>query len=316
MGIAPQKISLDEAWNTTTIFFVDDNLENEIDQEVNKKLELARKYGFYGQGISSTPQLADLLHENPDALDFVLDEIGLSDEKFQRVVTLLRRLGRVSDTKSIPKRKVYAVEREWSIKSIKRRLKDDVKFAEVVAKTLMEGKNDRDLQRHIPRYYLEMLDLSNLLNSPLAVQRLRYKQALIGTYSGRKGYYVEKRIEDYLNSCGIGFEKGPSTFIEVNIDFAIPSLEDPWVIIMSSFQETTSSGQSTKARDMERAYDRIRHHNTRNRENRAFVNFVDGGGWLARPVDFVRLWENCHYFINLVHLDKLKEIILSHVEHK
>lgn len=293
------KISLDEAWNTTTIFFVDETLEDEIDQRVNEIMKLARRYGFEEQSLPSSPQLAALLHENPDFLDLVLLEVGFSTEKFQRVVTLLRRLGRIQDAQATwqPEWAVFAVEREWSIEKIKNRLKRDADFAQAIATTLLHGKDDPELQRFVPRYYLEMLDLANLFISPPAAQRVRYKRALIGTYSGRKGYYVEQRIAGYLDQMrvryGIGYEQGRSRFTEVNLDFAIPSLDDPWVIIMSSFQETTSSGQSTKARDMLQAYDSIRHHNTRYRENRAFVNFVDGGGWLARRADFERLWEHC-----------------------
>ncbi|MGA9348011.1 MAG: hypothetical protein WBW48_04310 [Anaerolineae bacterium] len=49
---------------------------------------------------------------------------------------------------------------------------------------------------------------------------------------------------------------------------------------------------------------------------RAFVNFADGGGWLARKRDLERLVEHCHYFINLQHLDMLKAIVLQHVPGK
>jgi len=55
------------------------------------------------------------------------------------------------------------------------------------------------------------------------------------------------------------------------------------------------------------------HLNSRYGENRAFVNFVDGGGWLARIRDLERLVEHCHYFINLQHLDMLEAIVLQHV---
>ncbi len=61
------------------------------------------------------------------------------------------------------------------------------------------------------------------------------------------------------------------------------------------------------------AYDRIRHINSRHGENRAFVNFVDGGGWLARKRDLERLVENCHYVLNLQHLDMLEAIVRRHV---
>ena len=104
-----------------------------------------------------------------------------------------------------------------------------------------------------------------------------------------------------------------SRAVETDIDFAIPNTNDPWVVIMSSFQETTSSGQTTKAKDMRSAYEQICHQNSRYGENRVFVNFVDGGGWLARRRDLERLVEHCHYFINLEHLDMLEAIVLKHV---
>lgn len=61
------------------------------------------------------------------------------------------------------------------------------------------------------------------------------------------------------------------------------------------------------------AYTRINESNSRFGENRAFVNFVDGGGWLARKRDLERLVDQCHYFINLKNLDLIKNIILDHV---
>ncbi|MGB9890817.1 MAG: hypothetical protein ACPLTQ_14290, partial [Anaerolineae bacterium] len=47
-----------------------------------------------------------------------------------------------------------------------------------------------------------------------------------------------------------------------------------------------------------------------------FREIADGGGWLARRRDFQRLVENCHYFINLRHLDLLEPIVLAHVPRK
>ncbi len=85
---------------------------------------------------------------------------------------------------------------------------------------------------------------------------------------------------------------------------------------MSSFQETTSSGQSMKARDMMNAYQNLERRNSRNQEHRVFVNFADGGGWLARKRDFERLVQSCHYFLNLQYLDMLEAIVREHVPGK
>lgn len=124
---------------------------------------------------------------------------------------------------------------------------------------------------------------------------------------------IRQELEKVQSRHDITYSKGRSRIIDTDIDFAVPNLEDPWVIVMSSFQETTSSGQTTKARDMLSAYLRVLEHNSRNRENRAFVNFVDGGGWLARKRDLARLVDQCHYFINLQNLDMLEAIVLKHV---
>jgi hypothetical protein len=164
------------------------------------------------------------------------------------------------------------------------------------------------------------LNYREIKGSSLAARRIRYKRSLIGTYGGRKGYRIEARIQEKLKGIedhyGVPFGKGRSNMIDTDLDFAVPSVDDPWVIIMSSFQETTSSGQTTKARDMLSAYERVLRYNSRHGGNRAFTNFVDGGGWLARKRDMKRLVEQCHYYINLSYLDMMEAIVLKHVPAK
>lgn len=310
MAQIPHKLSFEEAWNSITIFYVDDELEREIDREVERLLRLAEQYGVTEKSVTGQDSLASLLQEQPEALEFILREVELSEEKFLRIISLLRQIGRIP----VP------LDREWTMEQVIRRIRTEPDFAALIAHLLMDGVRDPQLQAVIPRYYLEALNFREIAAGSVAARRVRYKRALIGTYSGRKGYRVEaqirRRLESIQEQYGVGFEQGRSRFVNVNVDFAIPSLDDPWVILMCSFQETTSSAQSTKARDMEIAYEDIRRSNSRNRENRVFVNFADGGGWLARRRDFQRLVENCHYFINLRHLDLLEPIVLTHVPQK
>ncbi len=202
-------------------------------------------------------------------------------------------------------------------KKIKRLINQDETFAALIANLFLNGHQDPELSNYIPRYYLETLNLSQISQDSLQARRVRYKRSLIGTYSGRKGHRVEKIIEEKLiafkQSYHIGYERGRSRFVETDIDFAIPSLNEPWIILMCSFQETTSSGQSTKTRDMLSAYERVHRSNVRYNEKRIFINFVDGGGWLARKRDLERLVENCHYFLNLQTLPMLDAILLEHL---
>lgn len=304
-----RKLSFQEAWDTMVVFFVDPSLEEEIDREVEKMLHIAQRYGFDQSAVPSL-NVAEFIVAEENGLEFLLQEIGLSEEKFLRIISLLRRIGRIP----VP------FDAEWSMAKVKHKIKGDEEFARQIADLLLDGKKDEQLAQHVPRYYLETLSLKEMLFEPMAARRLRYKRSLIGTYSGRKGYRVESLIAERLRvfqcTYGVGFEKGRSRFLETDIDFAVPSLDDPWVIIMSSFQETTSSGQSTKARDMLSAFERVNRQNIRYGENRAFVNFVDGGGWLARKRDLERLVTSCHYFINLHFLPMLDDILLNHVPKK
>lgn len=87
-------------------------------------------------------------------------------------------------------------------------------------------------------------------------------------------------------------------------------------VIPENYVIVTSSDQWEKADRMLSAYEQVCRHNDRHGENRTFVNFVDGGGWLARKRDLERLVEHCHYFINLQHLDMLESIVLQHVPEK
>ncbi len=302
-----RKISFSEAWETATVFFIDEALEQEIEAEVEALLDTASNHRVSETAEITPESIAAFIAQKSNGLDVVLKDIGLSEEKFKRTISLLRRLGRIPG----------GFDGEWSIMKIKSRIATEPDFARQVAELLVDGRRDEELARYIPAYYLDMLNYREIKGSSQAARRIRYKRALIGTYGARKGHAVEARIQAKLDDIqakhGVGYEKGRSRFIETDTDFAIPSLDDPWVIVMSSFQETTSSGQTTKARDMLSAYERIRHHNLRYGEKRAFVNFVDGGGWLARKRDLERLVSECHYFINLHYLDMLEPIVLEHV---
>ena len=302
-----RKISFQEAWDSSVVFFVDGDLEREIEAKVEALLETAENHRVSEAAEINVADIADFLSQKDNALDVILKDIGLSEEKFKRIVSLLRKLGRIPGD----------FDREWSTSRIKSKIARESEFTRMIAELLVDGKRDKELEQYIPRYYLDMLNYCEIRGSSQAARRVRYKESLIGTYGAQKGRRVEDRIraklEEIKDKCGVSYGWGRSRVIETDIDFAVPSVEDPWVIIMSSFQETTSSGQTTKAKDMLSAYERVCRQNSRYGENRAFVNFADGGGWLARKRDLERLVEHCHYFINLQHLDMLEAIVLKHV---
>jgi hypothetical protein len=305
-----EKISFEQVWKTASVFYLNTSLEDEIDQEVENLLSIAEQSNLSSGQVIGEEYLRERLAQNPDVLDVILRDLELSEEKFLRLISLLRRMGRIEG----------GFESEWSLTKIKNYLSQNTDFLKQIVSLLYHGYNDVELAALVPRYYLESLNYAEIGISTQAARKVRYKRSLIGTYGAKKGHKVEAEIENILiqvqNKYGIPFEKGRSRFVETDIDFAVPNLDDPWVILMSSFQETTSSGQTNKARDMLAIYDRIRHSNSRYNERRVFVNFADGGGWLARKRDLYRLWENCHFFLNLYNLSDLEKIVYNSVPKK
>lgn len=302
-----RKITFEEAWDSSIVFLMDCELEMEIVSIVDQLVEAATHPAVSEGSPITVEGIYEFLRSETKALEVILKDIGLSEERLQRIVTLLRKLGRVEGV----------LEREWGIATIKGKIRSNPEFAMLIANLLVDGARDAELAQYIPRYYLDALNYRAFNGSTEASRRIRYETSLIGTRGGKMGYYVERKIKDRLaiiqEKHGVGFSAGKWAVVDTDIDAAIPTAEDPYVIIMSSFQETTSSGQTNKARDMQKIFERIRQFNSRNRQERAFVNFVDGGGWLARRTDFKRLVDECHYFLNFHHLDMLEDIVLKHV---
>lgn len=310
MTVQLRKLTFQEAIDACVAFYNDEALEQRFDAFVQERLNEITQYKAIGfAGPATLENLIKFLRTEPRGLSRILGQLQLSKEKFKRIVTLLRKLEQ-------------AFDREWSIKQIERRITTDDTFVARVANLFISGSNDPLLTQHLPRFYRERLNLKELAEPSINQHRLRIrlKNQYIGTYSNWKGDLVEGlirgKLEQIRKTYGVGFAAGVTPLLNVTVDWAIPNLDDPHVIVMSSYQETTSSGQSTKARDMLACYQAISQRNVQFLENRAFVNFVDGGGWLARQKDFRRLVAGCHYFLNIANLDMIASIVLQHVPSK
>lgn len=303
----PRKLSLQEAVDSCVVFFNNETLERKYDAFIDERLKKVEHYaGKYTLGDMDEDKLGDFLRKESEALRIVLDQLQIPQEKFLRIVSLLRKLD-------------GSFNREWSMAKVEKVMRTDENFAQRIARLFIHGNEDPVMVEQLPKLYRERLNLK-LMSSGSGDEtslRIKLKEQYIGTYTNWKGDLVEDLIKhelDRLNGTyGIAYDCGNTPLIDVSVDWAIPTLTDPYVLLMSSYQETTSSGQTTKASVMMHCYELINRRNIRNHENRVFVNFVDGGGWLARFSDFQRLVDGCHYFLNMANLNMLENIIIKHV---
>lgn len=146
-----------------------------------------------------------------------------------------------------------------------------------------------------------------------------YLQAVVhgnmqSRYAVHIGDALESEVRRIATESGFNSEKGAVHIVDdKEVDIAIPSIDEPRILIMSSYQLTTSSSQSSKANEQLRMYEDIRGYNSsrrqRNEPNVLFINVIDGGGWLSRPNDLQTMWNECDYCFSYSSLNGLKEVL-------
>ena len=100
------------------------------------------------------------------------------------------------------------------------------------------------------------------------------------------------------------------------VDVAVPNLQSPRVLIMSSYNVTTASAQSTRAREQQKMFEDVRRYNEsrgqREQPDVQFINVIDGGGWLSRVRDLQIMHQYCNYALAAGHLEGHLPGILHH----
>lgn len=305
--ILKRKPSLDEFIKTCTPLLKIPELETEMRDRV--RAIVAELFNFQPD-TDPVKSLKQFLRRDENFLGVLLALTNLSQEKFLRILTAQR----FADQD-------YGVE--WGAKKIYQMITKDDEFAERIARLFLEGRDSKVLAEQVADFYLDQLSLpanwSNVIRDQNVVENVVRKK-LTGEYTDRKGEQVEKiirvRLDGLRNEYGLSYAHGQVKLVGKEIDHAMPSLQDPFVMVMTSYMETTSSNQTTRANEQNAMYSKIRESNTRYGVKRVFVNMVDGAGWLARRSDLRKLHDGCDFCLNMKTLDQLDAIILHYVPAK
>ena len=250
--------------------------------------------------------LVAFMRQDVDFFKVLLKMTNLSQEKFRRIIAAERHARGDHGN-------------EWDIARIHRNIRQDDEFARMVADFFMEGKDNPVLVEHVADFYLEQLAFperwADLLQDRDFAARIA-REMLFGDYNDKKGDEVELIVAERFNSAlagtGLSSLKGRVPFLGKEVDLVVPSVENPQILIMISYMETTGSHQTTRANEQEAMFDGVNRWNNRNHTNKAFINVVDGSGWLARRPDLRRLHRDSHYCLNMNMLDQLDEIVAHH----
>ena len=263
--------------------------------------------GFQPDADPAT-NLKRFIQQDESFLGVLLALTNLSQEKFLRIITAQR----------------FAVGDfgpEWGVDRLYRKIKKDDVFAEAIARLFLEGRGSRLLTEQVADFYLDQLSLpanwSDVIRDESVIGNVVRKK-LTGEYTDQKGEYIERRISNLLDELqdryGVSHAHGQVALVGKEVDHVIPSLEEPYVLVMVSYMETTSSGQTARANEQLAMYQKIVGENVRYTPlERVFVNIVDGAGWLARRSDLRKMHAGCHYCLNMKMLDQLEAIICRYV---
>jgi len=302
-----RKPTFDDFIKTCTPLLKIPELEKQMRERVR---EIVKDLLNFQPDTDPTKTLNRFLQKDENFLGVLLALTNLSQEKFLRILTAQR----------------FAAQdygKEWGVKQIYRKIQKDDKFAENVASLFLEGRSSKLLAQQVADFYLDQLSLPSNWSDVIRDENLVgniVRKKLTGEYTDQKGEFVEKRIRNILDGItakyGMPHAHGQVAFVGKEIDHAIPSLDEPFLMVMVSYMETTSSGQTARANEQQAMYQKIVGENVRHKDQRVFVNVVDGAGWLARRSDLVKMYKGCDYCLNMQTLDQLEPIVCKYVPKK
>lgn len=305
------KISFED-WKNSMSFMIDDEFDNNFLHTIEP---LTQFIVNNSNQFSNHQQLSDFLSIDDDflAIDKLkafVSLIGLSEERLKRVVSLVRFRYNDEDFRT-----------EWDVKRISKTIQIDQSFKELLIEFFIGGRNSR-IGAEIPLYYMRNFKLADPefiddLTNFKYVERILNDNEIQGKYSNEVGAHVERiirsRLEQYKANVNENLKyeiQKEFPLLNKNIDFLIPSVNAPIILIESSYNITTGSGQSKRADQLVELFGILMRHNANHRANRIIMlNYCDGFGWVGRQNDLYRIYDASDFVFNQRTLNVLDGVL-------
>lgn len=299
-----KKISFDELFRSSTMFYVDNDFEAEMEKEIDKR---TKELSVGLASIKDKESLKQYIIDNREALDNLTSLAGISVERFKRMVSMIR------------KDRGFVFATEWSLSKTRTAMLDSPAMMESILNLLWDGKNDAKLKSVIPAFYLENLTMDRHTLDKLQdtdMIRQLVKHGLEGKYSNGIGDTVLRKIEMELKRICANYGLDYQTNVRVPMldraaSFVLENPTNPKLILDVSYSVTTSSSQGSKKETARKTVDVLAaQKNSGN--NIVYVNFLDGAGWIGRQADMREIHRCSDYVLNFENLGMLEDIIEAH----
>lgn len=300
----PESPSVAKFIKTATMFYIDSELEMEFEKIVEKDVREIKKELL---GITTESGLRDYIKCQPKSLDRITSVLNISEEKFKRIITMLRV------------QKGFTPTSEWTLDSLRTQMLESPEWMSTICNLFMRGRDMEEYQSTIPNFYLTNFSIDATTIGRLAsdddIRRL-VKKGYEGKYNNKLGdsffNKVSKTIIDKCKKTGLTYSvKEVVPFAEKQIGIAIPDVKNPRLMIDVTYGITTSSAQTKLAKDAEVIRGKLRERNIgkSDKEKKLYISIVDGAGWVARQADLNKLHRYSDYLINLKNIEMMNDII-------
>lgn len=302
--IKPAPLKLEEFIKTATMFYIDEDLEKEFDTAVEDDIKEIKTELL---GITTEEGLEKYIRRDPNSLDRITSVLNISEEKFKRIITMLRI------------KQGFMPTSEWSMGTLRTQMIESPDWMGIVSHLLMYGKKLKEYQDVIPDFYLDNFSIDATTVGRLAndddMRRL-IKKGYEGRYSNKIGdSFFNKVSSSITKKCekeGLAYAiKETVPLAGKKISVAIPDAKQPRIMVDVTYGITTSSTQSTFANTVEKICSNLRERNQgkSDKERILYICVVDGAGWVARQSDLNKIHRSSDYLINLNSIRLMDAII-------
>lgn len=294
--MAQGKISQRDAIRETTMFLIDNSIEERFEKQIKSEIE---KYKDSMLDISKAEGLKTFIKSDKNSIKRLITVLGISGERFKRVVSLIRV------------HKGYTFDTEWNETKLQSELVNNAQLMEEFCELFLNGRNLQKYQDFIPKFILDdfCIDtdvIARICNEDILRKLIKgsYSSGYNKDYSDAYAALIESKLKSMSERYGLKYENRSLENVWKEPMHLIGNTEK-YIIVNFQFNLTTSNQQTTYA---EKVISPIKSA-CRGNDNIIVVNILDGAGWVARSSDYKKIYNSCDYFFTLNTLDNLENII-------
>lgn len=289
------KISQRDALRTTTMFLCDSNIEEYYDNLLNTQVAALKRTL---SSIGTIEGLKQYVRSERNAIDNIIILLGISGEKFKRVVSWIRLS------------KGYTFDSEWSNTSLRTKMIKDPRLMEEFCELFINGYVSPKFASIVPHFILQDFriddEVMHRLTSDDFVRNL-VKDKVTTEYNTRYADLYVTTLHSKIREIALnhGLEFGKMKIPNYSMEELALTYAGKYIVVNHHFYLTTSSSQTQYYNDVIQP----KYAKAQSMPNVTVLNILDGAGWIGRAADFKKIYADCNYFLNLKTIDKLNDII-------